>query len=46
MVKVSVSDQDAVHAFESQTGIKDLALGPFSAINQEAELIMQYDLGG
>ena len=41
-----MGDQDTVQAFESQAGLQDLALGAFTAVDQETELIMDYHLAG
>jgi len=38
-------DQDAVQAFETRSGLQNLALGPFSTVDQEAVVFMFHDLG-
>jgi hypothetical protein len=46
MVKVSMSDQDPVQAFETQPGLQNLALGAFTTIDQKAKFIMDDHLAG
>ncbi len=46
MIQVAVGDQDVVQALEAQTGLHDLALGAFPAVDQEAIFIVHHHLGG
>jgi len=39
-----VGDEDAVKALKAQTGLQDLALSTFTAVNQEAVFVMLDDL--
>lgn len=43
---MTVRDQDAVKAFKAYTALKNLALGAFTAIDQEAEFIVLDHLCG
>jgi hypothetical protein len=45
VIKVAVSDQEAVQFSKPKPGLKDLALSAFSAIYQKTMLIMLDHLG-
>jgi len=45
MIQVTVRDQDAVQAFEPQPRLHDLSLCSLTAIDQEAVLVMDNNLG-
>jgi len=40
-----MSDEDAIEAFETDPGLKDLALGTFTAVHEESIFIMHHHLG-
>ena len=40
-----MSDEDAIEALETDPGLKDLALGAFTAIHEESVFIMHHHLG-
>jgi hypothetical protein len=44
VVQVAVSDENAAQVPETDTGLQDLALGAFSAIDEEAEFVVLDDL--
>jgi hypothetical protein len=44
MIQVTMRDQYLIEPFEADPGLKDLPLSAFSAIHQEAMLIMLNDL--
>ena len=46
VVQVTMGDQHAVQALEAQPRLQDLALGALTAVDQEAEFIVDDHLAG
>jgi hypothetical protein len=46
MIQMAMGDENPGQSFKTDPSLKDLSLGAFAAINQEAIFIVFYDLRG